>query len=275
MLEQAKIWRPPALQNLEVFHASYRAHAFPRHLHEEFCISIVVEGAEAVKYRGATHTAPRGSIVVLQPDEGHSKWAAGDEGWSFKVLYLPIQVFQQFSQEETEKLSLPSFASPMICDRPLFQQLKRFHQCLEQPGNCDRLKLQTDLMTILQALVDRHAVGETQGKRKDKSDSWIVQRIKDYLHAHYCQDPTLENLSHWCGLSPFHLTRVFSRSIGLPPHAYLTHLRITQAKLRLRQKQPLTQIAIELGFVDQSHFTKTFKAWVGVTPGQYRLHVQD
>jgi hypothetical protein len=85
MTEQARTWRSPVLTDLEVLHASYQTHTFSRHVHEEFCIGIIVGGTEAVKYRGATHIAPQGSIVVLHPDEGHSNWAAGNEGWSFKV----------------------------------------------------------------------------------------------------------------------------------------------------------------------------------------------
>ncbi|MBD1909085.1 MULTISPECIES: AraC family transcriptional regulator [unclassified Leptolyngbya] len=275
MTEQAKVWRSPVLTNLEVLHATYRTHTFPRHVHEEFCIGIIISGVEAVKYRGETHIAPTGSIVVLQPDEGHSNWAAVDAGWSFKVIYPPTYLFQPwFNRNDQQPLSVPFFANPVIRDRPLFQQLAQFHCRLEQSTMSDRMELETRLLTILQTLVARHAIDKAANKHTDKPDHQLVQKIKRYLHTYYCQNLTLEDLSNFCDRSPFHLNRIFRESVGLPPHAYLTHIRIAHAKSRLSQSSSLAQLAVELGFNDQSHFTKTFKAWVGVTPGQYRAQLK-
>ncbi|MBE9157928.1 AraC family transcriptional regulator [Nodosilinea sp. LEGE 06152] len=274
MIEQAKAWRSPIFTNLEVLHASYRTHAFARHVHEDFCVGIIVDGVEAVKYRGATHTAPKGSIVVLQPGEGHSNWAAVDAGWSFHVIYPSTGLLQALLVEETEQpTAIPFFAEPVICDRPLFRQLAHAHALLAQPTVEDSLSLETHLLTLLRRLVSRHAVHSGHSPRRRKFEHPMVQSIKHYLETHYSQHFTLDDLSRQSGLSPYYLTRVFREAVGLPPHSYLTYLRIAQAKQQLRQNTSLTQLALDLGFVDQSHFTKTFKAWVGVTPGQYRMQL--
>ena len=55
----------------------------------------------------------------------------------------------------------------------------------------------------------------------------------------------------------------------MPPHLYLTQVRIERAKTLLTEGLPPAHVAAETGFVDQSHFTKRFKRIVGVTPGQY------
>ncbi len=271
MIEQAKAWRSPIFTHLEVLHATYRTHAFARHAHEDFCVGIIVDGVEAVNYRGATHTAPKGSIVVLQPGEGHSNRAAVEAGLSFQVIYPPVGLFQALMVEEAEqKTALPFFAEPVICDRPLFRRLARAHRLLAQPTVDDRLSLETHLLTLLRALVRRHAVYGGPSPPRRQADHPMVQSIKHYLEDHYDQHFTLDELSQRSGLSPYYLTRVFREAVGLPPHSYLTYLRIDLAKRQLRQQESLTQLALDLGFVDQSHFTKTFKAWVGVTPGQYR-----
>ncbi|MGG6239873.1 AraC family transcriptional regulator [Nodosilinea sp. AN01ver1] len=271
MREEAKAWRSPLFTNLEVLHATYRTHAFARHVHEDFCVGIIVDGVEAVNYRGATHTAPKGSIVVLQPGEGHSNWAAVEAGWSFHVIYPAASLVQGLLVEEADQQTgLPFFAEPVICDRPLFRQLALAHARLAAPAAEDRLSLETHLLTLLRTLVRRHAVHGSKRPQRYQPDHPMVQSIKHHLEAHYDQHFTLNDLSQRFGLSPYYLTRVFRDAVGLPPHGYLTHLRIAQAKQQLRQETALTQLALELGFVDQSHFTKTFKAWVGVTPGQYR-----
>ena len=71
-------------------------------------------------------------------------------------------------------------------------------------------------------------------------------------------------------LSKFHLIRVFDRCYGMPPHAYVMQLRMSQAKEMLRDDMDILDIALSLGFYDQSHFANTFKQYVGVTPRAYR-----
>lgn len=80
---------------------------------------------------------------------------------------------------------------------------------------------------------------------------------------------TLAELARLAGLSAFHLCRVFRQSVGMPPHAYQTQLRVRQAKALLRAGQPIVSAAIAAGFYDQAHLTRHFKRIVGVPPGRY------
>jgi AraC-like DNA-binding protein len=273
--EQAQAWQLPVLHNLEILHATYRTHTFARHVHEEFCIGIIVGGVEAVHYRGATHLAPAGSLVVFQPDEGHSNWAATAAGWSFRVIYPAIELLQRAIGAEETAIAMPFFANPILHDRSLFRQIAQFHTLLAQPTITTRLEQESQLLAVLRTLITRHAVWSQPNQFTIGREHRAVQQIKEYLQVHYGQDPSLEDLSSVCGLSPFHLTRVFRDATGLPPHAYLTHLRIAHAKTHLRQSRSLADIAIDLGFTDQSHFTNTFKAWVGIPPGQYRSQINS
>jgi len=80
----------------------------------------------------------------------------------------------------------------------------------------------------------------------------------------------LQELARVVNLSPFHLARVFRQTVGLPPHAYQTRLRLVQAKTLLAQGYDVGFVASETGFCDQSHFTQQFKRHYQVTPGSYR-----
>jgi AraC-like DNA-binding protein len=64
-------------------------------------------------------------------------------------------------------------------------------------------------------------------------------------------------------------SRMFARHMGLPPHAYRKQKRIRKAKQMLIDRVPISRVAVETGFADQSHLTRHFKQVVGVTPGQY------
>jgi transcriptional regulator GlxA family with amidase domain len=82
----------------------------------------------------------------------------------------------------------------------------------------------------------------------------------------------VRDLAQRVGLSQFHFARMFRRSVGRPPHEYLTDLRMERAKQLLRETDlPLAQVATRVGYQTQAHFTGVFHREVGVTPRSYRL----
>ncbi len=253
---------------MEFLHATYITHSFPQHTHDEFCIGIIIDGAEQVKYRGTTYFAPVGSIVAINPGEAHANWAADEGGWTYQVFYPTVGLLKQAASEVGQSRQTPCFRDPVIQDPALFQRLCGLHWLLEQPTSL--LERESHLLFALVQLVGRHAC-DFGSMPTIGSENRAVQQVKEYLDAHYWQNPSLSQLAQIAHLSPFHLNRVFRRTVGLPPHAYLTQVRVNRAKRLLCQGQSIARVAAETGFCDRSHFTKRFKRLVGVTPKQYGL----
>jgi AraC-like DNA-binding protein len=133
------------------------------------------------------------------------------------------------------------------------------------------------LLWLLAHLVQRHA-DDHPPPRAAASEHQAVRRVRHYLEQHYAQHITLDDLAAVARLSPFHLLRVFRGAVGLPPHAYLTYVRVRQAQRLLLADLPIADVAAQTGFADQSHLTRHFKRIVGVPPGHYRQNrknVQD
>ena len=100
---------------------------------------------------------------------------------------------------------------------------------------------------------------------------WQERQAKDMFRADLSGATPLRSIAAACDLSPSHFARAFRVSTGKPPHAWLNEARVEQAMALLRQHdQPLSAIAFECGFVDQSHFTRVFVRRVGLTPGAWR-----
>ena len=97
-----------------------------------------------------------------------------------------------------------------------------------------------------------------------------VRRVREYLVEAHAGNVSLEDLAKVANLSPYHLHRVFTREVGMPPHAFQTQVRISRSRVLLNEGKPLHAVAAETGFADQSHFTREFKRYVGLTPGAYR-----
>jgi AraC-like DNA-binding protein len=101
------------------------------------------------------------------------------------------------------------------------------------------------------------------------SEVRAVRRAREYLHANAPEGVSLEDLASVVGLSKFHLARVFARDTGLPPHAYQQRLRLWRALPLPRRGVPAGEVAYTLGFADQAHFARSFKASYGMTPRHY------
>lgn len=106
---------------------------------------------------------------------------------------------------------------------------------------------------------------------KSSSPPWLRQ-VSDLIHDRYTERLALCDLAQGARVHPVHLAREFHRYMGQTIGQQIRQLRIEQACRLLSQGQrSLVEIALATGFSDQSQFTKTFKAAVGITPSQYRL----
>jgi transcriptional regulator GlxA family with amidase domain len=102
-----------------------------------------------------------------------------------------------------------------------------------------------------------------------------VRRIREYVDAHLEQNVDLESLARLADLSLYHFARAFKKSVGLPPHRYLLERRIERARELLADtNMPLAQIALAVGFSDQSHLTRRFHESIGTTPSTYRWNLR-
>lgn len=267
--ETATFWRAPEVDGLELLRATYVTHAFSRHMHETFAIGVVEAGAEQFYYRGRIHVAPAGTIVLIQPGEMHTGEAATDAGWTYRMIYPAVHLLQRVAQEVVGRhRDMPYFPNPVVRDPAAASLLRSLHRAMQMEGDGSTLERESLLSLTLARLVECHAE-ERPSPSPAQREHGAVRRAREYLQARASDNVSLDDLAAVAGLSPFHLLRVFKAEVGLPPHAYLTGIRVERAKRLLARGYPATYVAMEMGFTDQSHLTRHFKRLIGVTPGQY------
>ncbi|HEX7735411.1 MAG TPA: AraC family transcriptional regulator [Ktedonobacteraceae bacterium] len=265
--EKVTFWRDSRLSNLELLRATFIKHAFAPHTHEGYAIGVIEKGAERFKYRKAVHVAPQGSIVVINPEEMHTGEAVSQQGWSYRMLYPEIALLQRAAADAVEKPSgVPFFPEPVIYDPALASMLSRMHAALAiSPSELER---ESVLVWTLAHLIRRHAATPPLALTSPAERAHIL-KVRAYLEEHATENVSLDQLARLVHLSPFYLLRVFRDTVGLPPHSYLTQVRVARARHLISASMPLADVADAVGFTDQSHLNRHFKALVGVTPGQY------
>ncbi len=101
---------------------------------------------------------------------------------------------------------------------------------------------------------------------------YFVRKVRQYIDERYCTNPGLQELANISAVSPEHLIRVFKKAYNTTPGEYIRQVKVKHGCRKLKHsKSELADIAIELGFADQSHFNRVFKEIIGVTPLEYRL----
>jgi AraC-like DNA-binding protein len=144
----------------------------------------------------------------------------------------------------------------------LFAQAHRLIEDEADPFAADET-----LLRCLAVLVTRHA-GLTPLALG--SESGPVRRAMALIEQRYGDELSLDLLAREAGLPRHLLIRAFRREIGATPHSYLVNRRALAAGAMLRSGATPSDAALAVGFFDQSHLTRAFKARFGVTPGAYR-----
>jgi AraC-like DNA-binding protein len=99
----------------------------------------------------------------------------------------------------------------------------------------------------------------------------IERRVAEYVEAHLAERIQLAEIAAVAGLSVFHFAREFKRTVGVSPHSFVTQKRVQRAQeLLVHTNMPLSEIALAVGFFDQSHLARHFREISGLTPSEYR-----
>ena len=156
---------------------------------------------------------------------------------------------------------------------PIVQQIGQALLYEQQTtGAGGNLYVQSLTQQITVHLLRRYATTTKSNTDETMADDDARQRIKpalDYIHAHLNQSLSVDDIAAVAHLTTYHFTRVFKQATGFTPHQYVIEQRVAQAVNLLQANQlSIAQVAVEVGFNDQSHLSRHIKRNTGFTPRQ-------
>jgi len=259
--------------DLELLHAYYVQHAYPRHSHDYYVISLIQQGRQSFTHKGTKYTTPPGGVILINPGAVHTGEAADRDGFELRSIYPTISHMSIAMRELTgHDRSTPIFADVRIDNARLSKDILALHKALiQEPAP---METESRFLWVMTQLIKRYASAPVT-EQKLGHEKTAIQKARLYIDENFAQGVSLHALSKFVALSPFYLLRAFCAEVGMPPYAYLESVRIRHTQKLIEAGKPLVEIAAEVGFSSQSHMTRSFKKIIGITPGHYAQHIPD
>lgn len=170
------------------------------------------------------------------------------------------------------------------CDRvELTPQFAKFDPILSGISHALKAELEADgvrgmlyvesAITFLAAHLLRYHCTQTPSLRNYPQGlpKYKLREAISYIQEHLGEELSLDEIATHLNMSQYYFCHLFKQSMGVSPYQYVLQQRINKAKQLLKQRWlTLTDVALECGFSNQTHFTKHFRKLTGTTPKAYR-----
>jgi AraC-like DNA-binding protein len=221
-----------------------------------------------VRYRDQRAAdASAGDVIMLNPGEMHDGMPLNGKARGWHIMYFdPALVAHEIEAETVGRAEI--MLRPVAQDPLLARHVARLFACLTS-SHPDSLATDENLLRSLIYVLRKYGTARCPSS----GPSPCVAKARQLLDSAPDTPVYLAELAALSGVSRFQLLRGFAREVGITPHAYLVQRRVCLARQFLVNGHTPAQAAAQAGFADQSHMTRAFVRYLGITPGRYRAAI--
>lgn len=258
--------RSRLLSHVEMRQAHQSAACYHTHSHDEFSVGVIDAGTARYQNGQRQQIIHQGMTVMINPGDAHACNPDTGQRWSYRMLFIDAR-WMGHLQTGVHGLAGGDYApfaqscSAVPASKQAFDELFRTLELDENPLAADE-QLVGFLMT--------HCFGSAAFEPDRRQAQSQLKRAKELILDQLADNITLASMAETSGLSPYHLIRSFKQAYGQTPHAFQLDQRINRGKQLLKQGQTIVDVALQLGFADQSHFQRHFKNRHALTPKVYQ-----
>ncbi|THF65790.1 AraC family transcriptional regulator [Pseudothauera nasutitermitis] len=261
-------WRDPALPHAESRRACDSRACYRPHSHPTYSIGAVDRGTSVFTGAAAGPVVLHpGTLVFVPPARAHACNPTPGRAWSYQMLHLDARWWHATRGEEAHAAAE---ATIRICRDPA--EYARFCALNDLLFSATPSDEKQAALRAFAAGFD--ATGGAWGELPARRAGHLVPRLWPAMEAlreeRGSMPLSLDELAALVGMNRYQLIRAFRAATGMTPHAWRLDQRVNRARASLRAGEDLASVAHRLGFADQSHFQRVFKAHAGITPGRYR-----
>lgn len=251
--------------NIEAYDFQGIIQPFPPHFHEYYVIGLITNGTRQLQCQNQEYILSKGEMLLLNPYDSHSCIQSDQGTLCYKSISISQETMQYYMRDTIEKDKCIQMTHHVINDEDMIHCFQRLHDMIMHKEN-EFIKEEYFLL-LLSLLVHHYAQPHHEHELENSQN---MRNICQYIEKHYDEHMTLNELCQISQLSQSTLLRSFTKVKGMTPYRYLMTIRINKAKQLLEQGISPSETALKVGFFDQSHFTKYFHSFVGLSPRVYQ-----
>ncbi len=236
-------------------------------VHDTFAVCLL-QGPAPIRakwqYRRRSLSLGAGEIQVMEPGEVHKTTDVSGRA-SFFVMQLEPALLNETARELGAHHGA-RFRGCQFDDPALRAQIERLDSSLQSPAS--RLELDCQLAQTMRRLL-LGCAESAPGTRAEGPLHPGVRRARRRLDQSFSEDLSLEALAKEAGMAKFYFAHCFADAYGVSPSRYLVMRRVEVARRLLQCGRSIAEASAMTGFADQSHLTRTFRSFLGYTPGTW------
>ncbi len=263
-----KFFKSRHLPYLEARFVKDSSNHYHKHFHNTLSIGAIEEGKVSFAHLQENRMLYPDELVVINPNIVHSCNPVENESRTYHMIYLDTIWCQKLQESLFRELNSYIPVSEFILkDKNLYTKFINLNYKL----------LDSDIFYLEKEELLQNFMVELFGQYCDKTihscidkENINIKLAKEYIEENINSNPTVKEISKYLNISEFHFFKLFKQAFHISPHAYLLNQKICRAKELLANQEEIAQVAYELGFADQSHFSRVFKSYVATTPNEYK-----
>jgi len=233
-----------------------QARALPSHAHQAGFVSLMLEG-EYCETAGFSQFGYQPFSCIYHPPGMDHRDEIGQAGVTLLTLEFKPELFDAMDFATVNLRPIIDISGR----RPAWELMDLYRRISSTAAN--DLDIESRAVALAFSIV--------KFSSSTPRDLRSLQRAREYVHAHFSENLTLARVARAAGVHPVYLGQIFRQEFGETLGEYLNRTRVRAAAAMLANSDlPLSAVAIDLGFYDQSHFTRIFRQLTGATPGMFR-----
>lgn len=254
--------------NIEAYHFQGIIQPFPNHFHDYYVIGFVESGKRKLCCKNKEYNLKAGDIFIFNPDDNHGCVQLSDVEFSYISFNIPKTTMQALTEKIESKKYINEdiiFSKNVISDKEIASSICALYNLIT--STAEKFEKE-EMLVIIINLLRKHCKWQKTNVNNNYENE--IAKVCDYIELNYSQNISLEKLCSIVSLNKSTLLRVFTKEKGITPYRYLQSIRIIKARKLLEEGISPVDAAMITGFSDQSHFTRFFNLFTGLSPTAYK-----
>lgn len=237
-----------------------------KHFHEEYSFSLIYKGEHIYENEKDKFNLGLGTLQVVNPYELHS---TKNSSWSYLNVMIDRELINDISKDLTQNNLVKNILfNPIIND---IKAVKLFNLIfnLISNKNYNNIDIETYIIQFIEYILKYHTSDKISSIANITCSKNTINKAIEFINDYDKKvEISLSDIALEVGITKYHLIKEFKKHIGITPNQYIQIKKVNLSKNLIKKNIPLSHVAFESGFTDQSYMIKVFKRYYGYTPSK-------